>query len=324
MAGSQTYDPTVFKKESISKETAEFNEVVDKVLSSLPHSYTRAPQTIRDEQEAGKGPWPIKMLDDFQNRVVSTRTGKVPVRVFVPEDPKGVYLHIHGGGFMLGGAHHQDEGLHMLATQCRVAVVSVDYRLAPEHPYPEGADDCETAAVWLVENMKNEFHTQTLMIGGESAGANLAVVTLLRMKERQGFTGFAGANLPYGVYDQSQTPSARNFGESPRYVLTTKLMHWFHENYAPAHMHRDPEVSPLYADLSNLPPALFTVGTLDPLLDDSLFMHARWVAAGNQSELAVYPGGLHAFNMFPIEIARQANLKIGAFIRGCVMPGKTD
>ena len=68
-----------------------------------------------------------------------------------------------------------------------------------------------------------------------------------------------------------------------------------------------PDVSPLYADLSRLPPALFTVGTLDPLLDDSLFMSQRWSVAGNQAELAVYPGGIHAFNAFPLEIGRQAN-----------------
>jgi acetyl esterase/lipase len=75
-----------------------------------------------------------------------------------------------------------------------------------------------------------------------------------------------------------------------------------------------PDVSPLYADLRGLPPALFTVGTLDPLLDDSQFMAARWSAAGNAAELAVYPGGIHAFNAFPLALGATANRRILEFV----------
>jgi acetyl esterase len=92
-------------------------------------------------------------------------------------------------------------------------------------------------------------------------------------------------------------------------------MRWFEEQFAPPETHADPDVSPLRADLRGMPPALFTIGTMDPLLDDSLFMHARWVAAGNEADLAVYPGGLHGFNAFPITIARQANTRIDQFLQ---------
>lgn len=111
------------------------------------------------------------------------------------------------------------------------------------------------------------------------------------------------------------TPSTRNWGELPNYVLTTRLMKWFNDNYAAIEIQADPDVSPLYADLSALPPALFTIGTQDPLLDDSLFMHARWLAAGNAAELAIYPGGIHAFNAFPIKIAGEANACMEVFVR---------
>jgi len=113
------------------------------------------------------------------------------------------------------------------------------------------------------------------------------------------------------------TPSVRRWGE--RYlILNTKIIEWFHENYVQGADVFDPDISPLYADLSAMPPALFTIGTLDPLMDDSLFMHARWLAAGSRAELAVYPGGIHAFNFFPIELARRANTRINDFIISAV------
>jgi acetyl esterase/lipase len=307
-------NPELFDPEHISPETSEFNAGIDKLLSSLPPIYSLQPQTIREEREGGKGLLPVKRLDEVTDRKVPGPAGDISVRVFLPEKINGVFLHIHGGGFMLGKAYYQDEPLVLLANTCDLATVSVDYRLAPEDPYPAGPDDCEAAAVWLVENAKKEFGTENLTIGGESAGANLSAVTLLRLRDRHGYTGFRAANLFYGVYDLSMTPSARNWGEKPNLIITTKLMEWFHQNYAPAEHLSDPDISPLHADLADLPPALFSVGTLDPLLDDSLFMHARWIAAGNRAQLAVYPGGCHAFNAFPLEIAHQANSRALEFL----------
>ncbi len=316
MSASSMFDGNLFDPNNISKETADFNAEVHKVMSELPPTYTLEPQQIRDDREAGKGLWPVKRHPDVVERTIPGPVGDIPIRVYVPEEVKGVYLHIHGGGFMLGRAHHQDAGNVLLATACKVATVSVDYRLAPEDPHPAGPDDCEAAAVWLSENAVQEFGTERLLIGGESAGANLSAVTLLRMRNRHGFTGFAGANLVYGGYDLAMTPSAGSFGEDRKLVLTTKTIQWFHDNYVSDDKRSDPDVSPLYADLYGMPAALFTVGTIDPLLDDSLFMHARWTAAGNNSALAVYPGGIHAFNAFPIEIADLANARIHEFLSG--------
>ena len=314
------FAPDLFDPRNIAPETAEFNAGIEKILSSLPPLYTLPPQKIRDDREAGLGLWPVRRLAEVEDRMVPGPAGDVPIRVYVPETPRGVYLHIHGGGFMLGRPYHQDEALVALAKTCEVATLSVDYRLAPEDPYPAAPDDCEAAAIWLVENSKREFGSEVLLVGGESAGANLSVVTLLRMREKHAFSGFSGANLVYGVYDLTMTPSARNWGEERNLILTTKLVEWFHRNYVSDEKLSDPDVSPLYADLSDMPRALFSVGTLDPLLDDSLFMHACWVAAGNEAELAVYPGGIHAFNAFPLEIARQPNSRMLAFVAECLAP----
>lgn len=308
-------DPVLFQAESIDRETTEFNEGIHRILSKFPPTYTQAPQTLRDARERGEGLWSTKRLEVIEDRTITGPGGDISLRVFCPETIKGVYLHIHGGGFMLGRAHHCDEACFEIANVCQVATVSVDYRLAPEDPFPAGLDDCEAAALWLAERTKAEFGTESLLIGGESAGANLSVATLVRMRDKHGFTDFSGVSLVYGGYDLSGTPSARNWGEERRLILTSRTMEWFHENYAPREKWRHPEISPLYADLNGLPSALFTVGTLDPILDDSLFMYARWIAAGNRADLALYPGGIHAFNLFPIRLAEKANARIRDFIK---------
>ena len=308
-------DPALFCEDAVDQETTEFNEGIHRILSKFPPTYTQAPQTLRDARERGEGLWPTKRLEEIEDRFIPGPGGEIPLRVFCPETIKGVYLHIHGGGFMLGRAHHCDEDCFKIANACQVATISVDYRLAPENPFPAGIDDCEAVAVWLVEHIKEEFGTEQLLIGGESAGATLSVATLVRMRDKHGFSGFTGANLVYGAYDLSGSPSARNWGEEKKLILTSRTMEWFHENYAPREKWRHPEVSPLYADLKGLPGALFTVGTLDPLLDDSLFMHSRWVAAGNEADLALYPGGIHVFNLFPIRLAEMANARIRDFIK---------
>ena len=239
--------------------------------------------------------------------------GGVPVRIFVPESParpKGVYLHIHGGGFAIGEARMNDVSNALIARGLGVAVVSVDYRLAPEHPYPAGPDDCETVARWLVETSETEFGTTRLLIGGESAGGGLSATTLLRVRDRIGaIDRFVAANLVYGVYDLSGTPSSRNASDDSL-VLRKSDMDSFGRLYLGDEDYEkrfSPDVSPLYADLAGLPPALFTVGGLDPLLDDSLFMSARWQAAGSEAELAYYPECPHGFDMFPTKAGTAAH-----------------
>jgi acetyl esterase/lipase len=142
-----------------------------------------------------------------------TITGKdgneIPLRVIAPQRPRGIYLHLHGGGWVLGGADMQDPMLERIADNTGQAVVAVEYRLAPEYPYPAGPDDCEAAAAWLVQNGKREFGTGVLTIGGESAGGHLTAVTILRMRDRHGYIEFRGANVVYGAFDLSSADLAQ-------------------------------------------------------------------------------------------------------------------
>ena len=165
-----------------------------------------------------------------------------------------------------------------------------------EIPGPAGPDDCEAAALWVLEHAERELGSDRLLIGGESAGAHLAACTLLRLRDRHDAVDrFGAANLVFGIYDLGGTPSQRAMTERPD-LLTAEQIEYFTELFTPGRSveeRRDPDISPLYADLHGLPPALFTVGADDHLVDDTLFMAARWALAGNQAELLVYPETPH-------------------------------
>jgi acetyl esterase/lipase len=314
---TQPLDPALFRPAAIDAETADLNAKMIALLTPLPNWWVVGAETTRAARRRGDGPFPAPVLSPRARTItIEGRDGNtIPLRVIAPDQPRGVYLHIHGGGWVLGGSEMQDPMLERIADNTGQAVVSVEYRLAPEHPYPAGPDDCEAAAAWLVRNARREFGTDALTVGGESAGGHLAAVTVLRMRDRYGYTGFRGANLVYGAYDLSMTPSQRAFGNT-RLVLRTIDMQQFYNAFLPTVTDRRvPDISPLYADLAGLCPALFSVGTKDALLDDSLFMYSRWVAAGNAADLAIYPGGAHGFTLFPNALAARAAERMDAFLR---------
>lgn len=300
--------PRVEVPDHVIAEAEEVNRAVEELLASAPRTETVPPEESRRARAEGRG-WagPVVRLDEAADRTIAGPAGELTLRTFTPDTVRGVFLHLHGGGWVLGAADQQDALLSTIATTAEVAVVSLEYRLAPEHPFPAAPDDCAAAAGWLLEHAVREWGTDRLLIGGESAGAHLAATTLLRLRDAGAVDRFVAANLVFGAYDLSMTPSQRNWG-TRNLVLSTPLMEWFYDHFLPGtspEERRDPGLSPLYADLTGLPPALFTVGDLDPLLDDSLFMAARWAAAGNDAELAVYPAGIHGFHAFPTELGRR-------------------
>jgi acetyl esterase len=241
------------------------------------------------------------------DREISGPAGPIRLRTFVPDQVDAVFLHIHGGGFVTGSPEMTDLLHEALSKELDLAFVSVDYRLAPEHPYPAGPDDCEAAALWLLEHAEREFGSARLLIGGESAGAHLAACTLIRLRDRHDSVDrFGGANLVFGIYDLGGTPSQRGVPERPD-LLTAELIEYFADLFTPdrsVEQRRDPDISPLYADLRDLPPALFTVGADDHLVDDTLFMAARWELAGNDTELLVYPEAPHGCIGMPSVLER--------------------
>ncbi|HEX3347451.1 MAG TPA: alpha/beta hydrolase [Acetobacteraceae bacterium] len=308
--------PELFRPEAVSAETRAFNTKLIEMLTPEPNWWDVGAPAFRDARRRGEGPFPAPVMSPRARMIeIDSSVGhKIPLRIIAPASPRGVYLHIHGGGWVLGAADSQDPILERIADNAGLAVVSVEYRLAPEHPYPAGPDDCEDAALWLVRNARAEFGTDKLTIGGESAGGHLSAVTLLRMRDKHGYTGFRGANLVYGAFDMTMTPSQRQFGDE-RLVLRTLDIQKFGEAFLQGALNlHDPDISPLHADLRGLCPALFTCGTADALLDDTLFMYARWVAAGNEAELAIYPGGPHGFTLVGSGQAAESGRREDAFL----------
>lgn len=231
---------------------------------------------------------------------------RVPLRIHAPAElpARGVVLDLLGGGFYLGSAADGDLRNRRLADALGVAVVAVDYRLAPEHPWPAAPDDCEAAALWLAESSVERFGTSTLALVGFSAGATLAVATLLRLRDR-GVSAVDTAVLQFGTYDLSgRTPAGRLIADE-----------YFLEAYAGTAPDRtDPDLSPIYADLTGLPPVLMVVGDADVLLDDNLAMAARLSEAGVDVELRRYPGSPHGFTGHPTPMARAALDDIEAWL----------
>ena len=307
MSKANPLDPALFKPAAISPEVRAFNEAFLTRQNAPPPPGQPPPSPFPDRPKSASA----------VVRKVKGAGREVEVRIVPPKsgNPKGAYLHMHGGGLMFGSADQDDGMLGRIADATGLASVSVEYRLAPAHPYPAAWDDCEAAAAWLAANLKAEFGGTALAIGGESAGATLAVPTLVRMRDKHGFTGFNAANLSYGNYDTSGSPS-QHWNGLTKYLIDEAAIAMCSNAYAPdVSTRRDPDLSAVYAKLDDMPPALFSVGTLDPFLDDSLFVYARWIAAGNEAELAIYPGAPHAFNIMPHPHAGPANARIDAFLK---------
>jgi len=229
------------------------------------------------------------------------------MRVFSPADPHGTILFLHGGGWVVGSIATHDHVARILANAANARVVLVDYRLAPEHPFPAALDDAEAALAWA-----RDTHGAPLVVAGESAGGNLAAVLARRHRD-----DVALQALVYPVLDahlDSDTYAA--FGDG-RYGLGRAGMTWYRDLYAPSDL-SDPDVSPLCArDLAGLPPALVMLASHDVLRAEGEAYTEALTAAGVPTHLTVYDGTVHGFLRWTrvTDIARTAIVDLGGAIR---------
>lgn len=294
-------------------ETRAFNAELERRLATISAVNEIPPEESRRARREGRSIFPAPVFVEHARTLeIDGPRGPIPLRVIAPEGQMtGTFMHFHGGGWVVGEEDLQDPRLDRLAHDTGLAVVSVGYRLAPEDPYPAGPDDCEAAALWLLGDEGREAigADGPIAIGGDSAGAHLAAVTLLRLRDRHGIAGaFAAAVLQYGAFDLSMSPSQRLWGDR-NLILSTPIIGWYLDQFLPGRdreQRRDPAISPLFADLAGMPPAVFTVGTQDPLVDDTVFMEARWRAAGHLTELHVWPEAPHGFLALPMSVTAPA------------------
>ncbi|MFO1055919.1 MAG: alpha/beta hydrolase [Dongiaceae bacterium] len=263
-------------------------------LPQLSPAAARAQDAEHFDRPLNADPPAVAKVED---RVVPGPGGPIPVRLYDPglAAPAPCLLYFHGGGFVLGGLASHDRLCRELALAGRVKVAAVDYRLAPEHRFPAALEDCvaavaaiaRDAAAWGVDPGR-------LATGGDSAGGNLALATLIALRDRGGPLPAAGL-LVYGMLGgDPTTASQRRFGDG-RYLLSTADLEWFWDCYlGPGAVRSDPLAVPLRADLAGLPPLYVAAAALDPLLDDSLQLVERLGAEGRPHRFALWPGLTHA------------------------------
>jgi acetyl esterase len=277
---------------------------VDALLVQLAEAGAPAPESMTVAQNREL----IAQLGDLAGqpeevgRVVDAAAsgpgGDIPVRVYVPagEGPFPVLVYYHGGGWVIGNIETHDVPCRALANRSGAAVVSVDYRLAPEHRFPAAVEDAYAAAAWAAEKA-GEFGADgsRLAVGGDSAGGNLAAV-VAQLARARGGPAIAFQLLVYPATDRhDDSPSMRENALGP--LLSRAWIEWFYGHYLDGPDEGlDPRVSPGRADdLTGLPPALVITAEFDPLRDQGAAYARQLREAGGRAEHVDYPGMIHGF-----------------------------
>ena len=260
------------------------------------HQLTPAEARAQTEQFF-QGP-PVQVTGSQKDIFAQTPVGKIPCRLYHPQPGTRLPLLIyyHGGGWVLGDLDSAHGITATLAARSGCAVLSVDYRLAPEHPFPAAVDDAFASLQWAAANAKTlEIDPQRIAVGGDSAGGNLAAVVAFLARDAGG-PPICFQLLIYPATDPgAETESMRRLGKE--LLLEAKDMLWFWEHYCPdPESRRDVRAAPLQvADAASLPPAYFLLAQLDPLVDEGQAYADRLAAAGNAVTCRVVPGAIHAF-----------------------------
>jgi acetyl esterase len=264
----------------------------------------------------------------IENRTFPGALGETVLRVYSPLGSIAPLLpgliFFHGGGFVLGDLETHDGLCRVLCNESGCRVVSVDYRLAPEHPFPAAVEDCVAATEWVAANAAElGIDAARLAVGGDSAGGNLAAVSAIIARQRGGpKLGFQLLIYPVAQLGGADTASMRENAKG--YFLEKASMEWFTKLYCPDVTHRsDPRLSPLLApDLSGLPPAYVVTAGFDPLRDEGKAYADKLDAAGVPVTYVNYPGMVHGFFSFRglVPKAREAVAAAAAALRAALTP----
>jgi acetyl esterase len=278
-------------------------------------AYLQLTQGIRSPEQ-------VIAVASVEDRMVPGAEGDLRARVYRPEGtgPFPVIAFFHGGGWVIGDLDTHDNMARNVCRGARAVVVSVDYRLAPEHPFPAAADDAVATARWLAGHVGELGGDGLLAVAGDSAGGNLAAVVAQQLT-RDG-TPLAGQLLIYPSVDvRGGYPSRTENAEG--YLLEDETIKWFIGHYAGGWPDlADPRLSPLCGDLSGLPPAIIITAQFDPLRDEGDAYAMAMMAAGSPADVECYVGMIHGFfDLGPVSPVAQAAIeencaRFGDLIRG--------
>ncbi len=270
----------------------------------IPHIATLTPETVRAgiaaQFEAERQQTPPELVARVENRTIPGPAGEIPIRVYTPEGdgPFPALVFFHGGGWVICSLDSHDGICRALANGAGCVVVSVDYRLAPEHPFPAAPEDCFAATQWVAAHA-GELHADParLAVGGDSAGGNLtAVVT--QMAWAGGGPALAFQLLIYPAVDFRSDAGYPSMTDNAQgYLLDKQAMDWFRDHYLRDEADRtDVQASPMLAsDLRGLPPALVITADYDPLRDEGEAYARRLQEVGVPVTVRRYPGMIHGF-----------------------------
>jgi acetyl esterase len=239
---------------------------------------------------------PERPVHSVVDRTVPGPAGQIPVRVYTPTPGRRLpgLIYFRGGGFVLGTLNSSDRVCRDLAHLAGRVVVSVDYRLAPEHPFPAPVDDAYAATKYVLEHA-SEFgmDESQIAVGGESAGGNLAAVTALKLRQR-GASPLTFQLLVYPLVDfNDESPSMRDFADG--HFITADLLEYFARHYLGTQDRGQQDASPLNADLRGVPPAFVLTAECDPLRDQGEAYARKLAEAGVPVTHKRYDGAIHPF-----------------------------
>ncbi len=282
----------------MSKLTPAAATVVEAMEANFPQlELLPAAEGRRLVATAPRPPLPVIAVAEVFDRTIPGPGGDLPVRVFRPRAAERlpVVVYFHGGGFVIGDLDTYDRGCRALAVGADAIVVSVDYRLAPEHPYPAAVDDADAARRWTAAHVAElGGDPKRMAVAGDSAGGTLAAVTAVHARD-EAHALRAHLLIYPGTQMRALTASRKEFAGAG-YFLHEATMEFFEESYLNGASADDPDVSPLLTpDLTGLPPAHVVLPECDPLHDEGLAYAERLAAAGVSTVTAEYAGMFHGF-----------------------------
>ena len=307
LLGAWTYSWTFTDNGRMLYRAALMARLVD---SQSQQEFVMTPESRRranDNTVRWLGERELKPVANIRDLTVPSPAGDIPVRAYFPvtdeAEPLPIYIMIHGGGFWMGDDYRIEEPqARTIAHEAQAIVLAVDYRLAPEHPFPAGLEDCYTVLEWAHANAAElGGDPQRMAVGGGSAGGNLAVAVALKSRDQQGpALRFVLATMPV-------TDFTRVEDDGHRYVLKADHVRAMRAAYVPDPAERGhPYVSPLHADgLDELPRVYVITGEFDPLRDQGEALGNRIRQLGGEAQVHRYDGVLHGFLGTP-DVAQDA------------------